>query len=271
MILDRQSYFEARERFQQSLETIISLERTLTDFLAQTLAPYGDEMAEEIGRAHDLYPFWKNYPPRQRGRAPKGTSIPWLEVGETVIGAYTIRALATHNATLKHPGLPSGADLRLMNDDALIHLDIKMTGPNDRVDEIVASPNQLSGDGGDWVDDGILNTPVNIQGRRAKMVYQPELAPVYLLGKQSLLCVTTFIKGVYEVSAMGDQPLVYLELICAPNGLLAFTGPNYNQTYPELFIPGKDEKKHTKKRVRIRTEPLAEIDAWRRQRIWERN
>ncbi len=40
--------------------------------------------------------------------------------------------------------------MRLMTNDALIHLDIKITGPNDRADEIVASPNQISGDGADW-------------------------------------------------------------------------------------------------------------------------
>lgn len=61
---------------------------------------------------------------------------------------------------------------------------------------------------------------------------------------------------------MGDQPLHYLELVCVPNGLLLFDGPNYLQTRG-LLIPGKDEKDHPKKRTRVRLNPLATLASWR--------
>lgn len=63
--------------------------------------------------------------------------------------------------------------------------------------------------------------------------------------------LTYFLKVVYAVQAMGNQPLDYLELVCVPNGLLLFDGPKYALT-PGLLIPGKDEKDHPKKRTRVR-------------------
>lgn len=41
-----------------------------------------------------------------------------------------------------------------------------------------------------------------------------------------------------------------------PNGLLLFDGPQYVRT-KGLLIPGKDEKDHPKKRLRVRLNPLA--------------
>lgn len=267
--LDEDTYFAIRAAFANNHERILTLEQHYMDYLATAIVSVAGPIADAFMQASDLMPFWRNYPPLQRGRAPTGTAIPWLEVGETVIGAYVIRALALQDASIAHPGLPSGADIRLLTHDALIHLDIKITGPNDRADEVVASPNQLSGDGAMWRDNGMLNSPVNIRGQRATMVFQPELAPFYVSDKRPLLCLTYFLKGVYRVERPGSQPLETLTLICAANGLLAFTGPDYNQSVPGLYIPGKDEKSHRKKRVRLRTKPLANLASWRERVVWQ--
>ena len=155
-----------------------------------------------------------------------------------------------------------------MTSDALIHFDIKVTGPNDRADEVVASPNQVSGDGVQW-DRGVVNSAVMVQGLRATMQFQPELSPFYIYESRTFVCLTYFLKGVYTVHDLGHQPLKYLELISAPNGLLAFDGPKYINI-KGLFIPGKDEKTHKKKRVRIRMGPLGNLADWRRALVWER-
>src|SRR5205823_4396926 len=110
------------------------------------------QIVADFDRAIELLPFWINYQPRQRGRAYLGTSIPWSEVAETAIGANILRALCLSDLPVKFPGLPSGADIRFATDDAFIHFDVKVTGPNDRADEVVASPNQISGDGVAWKD-----------------------------------------------------------------------------------------------------------------------
>lgn len=222
----------------------------------------------DFGQAVELRPFWKNYPPIQRGRAPTGTSIPWSEVGQTAIGYNIIRALSQDNPDITFPGLPSGADLRFLTKDALVHFDVKITGPNDRADEVVASPNQLSGDGIQWRD-GVINSPITINGNRATMIFQPELPPFYIIEGRLYPCLTIFLKGVYTVEEIGYQPLIKLELVCVPNGLMSFAGSNY-VTQPGLFIPGKDEKTHKKKRVRVRMGPLSSLAAWRRVTVWER-
>jgi hypothetical protein len=187
-------------------------------------------------------------------------------VGETAIEHNVVRALLEKDSSIAFPGLPSGADLRFLTTNALVHFDIKVTGPNDRADEIVASPNQISGDGKFWKD-GVINSPVTIHGARASMKFQPELPPFYVLEENSLICLTYFLKGVYRVESLGNQPLSHLELICVPNGLLCFDGPRYVD-YKGLFIPGKDERDKDKKRTRVRMEPLSEIADWRRRLLW---
>ena len=130
-----------------------------------------------------------------------------------------------HGVTSSHlmrPGLPLGGDIRFATSNALIHFDVKLTGPNDRADEIVASPHQISGDGVGWENNGVVNSPATVTGARASMVFQPELPPFYVLNKRPLVCLTYFLKAVYEVKSIGDQPLKYLEVACVPNGLLMF-------------------------------------------------
>lgn len=224
-----------------------------------------DDIYKDFSQAMELYPFWINYPPVQRGRAPRGTSIPWGEVGEKTISACLIRAISLKAPSITFPGLPLGGDIRFATQDAFVHFDLKLTGSNDNPDEIVASPHQIAGDGQFWRD-GVVNSPVLVIGQKAQMSFQPELPPFYILEQRVLLCLTYFLKVVYTVQAMGNQPLDYLELACVPNGLLLFDGPKYAST-SGLLIPGKDEKDHPKKRTRVRLAPLAALAPWRSIKI----
>lgn len=267
--ITNQNYSDIRNSITARLDDVIETERRYMSYLNDLVLTAAPQIVADFDRAMDLLPFWINYQPRQRGRAFSGTSIPWSEVAETAIGSNMIRAISQGNIPIKFPGLPSGADIRFATDDTLIHFDIKVTGPNDRADEVVASPNQVSGDGISWKD-GLLNSPIIVRGMRTTMEFQPELAPFYLMEGKILLCLTYFLKGVYTVERLGYQPISYFELICVPNGLLLFDGPRYANT-PGLLIPGKDEKSFVKKRTRIRLEPLGQIAAWRRSLIWQRH
>ena len=166
------------------------------------------------------------------------------------------------------PGLPFGGDVRFATDDALIHFDVKMTGPNDRTDEVVAPQQQISGDGS-VCDNGIRNGSFLVQGQRASMQFYPKLPPFYEMAGSVRLCLTYFLKSVYSVQADGVQPLAYLEVACVPNGLLLMHGSTYCKI-TGLFIPGKDDQSvaPSDKRTRVRLNPLASIDdGWRCQKI----
>ncbi|NJK82309.1 MAG: BglI family type II restriction endonuclease [Chloroflexaceae bacterium] len=232
------------------------------NFLTEVTLSSAEHIYEDFDRARVLYPFWKNYPPQQRGRAPRGTSTPWGEVGEKVVGLSLTRAIAEQAPDIRYPGLPLGGDIRFSTRDAIIHFDIKSTGPNNNANEIVASPHQISGDGKEWLNNGIKNSPVTIKGRRSTMNFQPELPPFYYEA-DVLLCLTYFVKVVYKVQEIGYQPLEYLEIVCVPNGLFMFDGPDWNASVRELLIPGKDDAAVTKKRTRVRLNPLASIANWR--------
>lgn len=259
-------YYKARENLLHSKQ-LLFLEQQYTNFLQQVVTDVATRIYLDFSNATLLMPFWKNYPPKQRGRAPTGTGIPWSEVAQTSISSNIIRSLSYKDANITYPGLPSGADIRFMTDEVLIHFDVKITGPNDREDEVVASPNQVSGDGAEWKD-GVLNSSVQVIGERATMTFQPELPPFYIIEGEIVPCLTYFLKGVYTVESLGHQPLTKMELICVPNGLLMFDGQNYSQIRG-LLIPGKDELSHLKKRVRIRMKPLSDLASWRRVVVWQ--
>jgi hypothetical protein len=261
--LTEEQYFAIRaELVSNELANIIILERAYTDLLVDITFRAADSIYADFCQVTELRPFWVNYPPRQRGRAPSGTSIPWSEVGEKAISQNLVRAITLTDPKITFPGLPLGGDVRFATRDALIHFDVKLTGPNDNANEIVASPHQISGDGRVWTNGGIVNSPFVVTGRKARMDFQPELPPFYVLKGRPLICLTYFLKAVYEVRSMGDQPLHYLELVCVPNGLLLFSGPVLAKT-PGLLIPGKDEQHYLKKRTRVRLDPLARLNPWR--------
>lgn len=261
MTISETDYFSIRSKLLHEQAKIVALEEKYTRFLLEVTLSATDSIYEDFSQAMELRPFWENYQPVQRGRSPRGTSVPWGEVGEKTITASLIRAISLKNASITYPGLPLGGDIRFATSDALIHFDIKLTGPNDNPNEVVASPHQISGDGLFW-HNGVINSPAQIAGQKAIMDFQPELPPFYILGGQTLVCLTYFLKVVYEVHDLGIQPLRHLELICAPNGLLLFDGPQYAQTRG-LLIPGKDIKEHLKKRTRLRLDPLSSIADWR--------
>jgi hypothetical protein len=263
MTLTERQYFAIRaELVSNELAAIKSIERRYTDLLVDITRRAADSIYVDFCQVTELRPFWVNYPPRQRGRAPSGTAIPWAEVGEKAISQNLVRAITLEDSSINFPGLPLGGDVRFATRDALIHFDVKLTGPNDMADEIVASPHQISGDGIRWINEGVANSPVIVSGARATMDFQPELPPFYVLARRPLVCLTYFLKAVYEVRSMGDQPLKYLEVACVPNGLLMFDGPRLANT-SGLLIPGKDGQTYEKKRTRVRLEPLAGLDSWR--------
>ncbi|MBV9470128.1 MAG: BglI family type II restriction endonuclease [Abitibacteriaceae bacterium] len=170
------------------------------------------------------------------------------------------------------PGLPFGADVRFATRDAFINFDIKLTGPRDNVDEIVAPPQQISGDGSDW-NIGVINSPFQVQGPHSSFLFQPKLPPFYVLDDRVLPCLTFFLKAVYALHGLGEQPLEYLEVACVPNGLLLFDGPFYAHT-EGLLIPGKDDQsvRESDKRTRVRLYPLATIETgWRCRQIVPQN
>lgn len=262
-MLTEGDYFSIRsELISNELAHIVAIEQQYMNFLVDVTLRAADSIHTDFCQVTELMPFWVNYPPRQRGRAPSGASIPWSEVGEKAISQNLVRALTLEDTSITFPGLPLGGDIRFATNDALIHFDVKLTGPNDRADEIVASPHQISGDGVRWENNGVVNSPATVTGARASMVFQPELPPFYVLNKCPLVCLTYFLKAVYEVKSIGDQPLKYLEVACVPNGLLMFDRPQLAGT-PGLLIPGKDEQTYLKKRTRVRLEPLANLHNWR--------
>ena len=268
MSINKDEYFAIRTQLLRHQESIVATERRYMDFLVGVTLAAAERLESDFGRANDLLPFWNNYPPKQRGRAPTGTSIPWSEVGEKSLSSNLLRVVTEKDPTITFPGLPFGGDVRFATSDALIHFDVKLTGPNDNANEVVAPPQQISGDGADW-QNGILNTIFPVTGARARMNFHPKLPPFYVLDGSLRLCLTYFLKAVYKVHEYGVQPLHYLEVACVPNGLLLFDGPFYARI-SGLLIPGKDDqtKPSEDKRTRVRLNPLATIEGgWRCQQI----
>lgn len=90
-------------------------------------------------------------------------------------------------------GLPYGHDVRFVCENVFVHLDIKSTGPTDNLDEVVASPNQVSGNGILLDNEGILNSKVQVQGKNKNMEFQPELPPFYIIEEKVYLTLTFYI------------------------------------------------------------------------------
>lgn len=271
-MLTRDEYFQHRSVLRQQLEALLQKEQHYTKFLADVVLQVAPELHQDFSRSRDLVPSWISYPPKQRGRAPKGDSQPWSEVGEKSLSFNLLRAISKQRGDVTFPGLPFGADVRFATSDALIHFDVKLTGPRDNKDEVVAPPQQISGDGAGW-DVGVLNSSFRVQGERAAFDFQPKLPPFYVLDGGVLPCLTFFLKAVYSLRGLGEQPLESLEVACVPNGLLLCDGPNLCRT-PGLFIPGKDDKSvaQSDKRTRVRLFPLASIeDGWRCRQIVPQN
>jgi hypothetical protein len=79
--------------------------------------------------------------------------------------------------------------------------------------------------------------------------------------------VTAFLKVVYDVRSLGDQPLDHMTLAVVPNGILLHD--HHLGKTPLLFARGKDDanKPARDRRCRVLFDALAGLDAWRVTRI----
>jgi hypothetical protein len=280
-----QRYREARTTLVGNPGTLQALERFLTDEVASLLSAHIGEITRDYNEATFLYPFWQKYPPEDRGRAPKGDQVPWIEVGEHVLGAKLARLLPLRFG-VRDPGLPTGPDVRFllsherikeltngMTDAAWLMADIKSVGPRDDADHTVMSHNQISGLGEwDQCDDGISNRVMTAVGLRASHPFHSALPPLYVLSDGTIApTVLLAIKPVYSMLSIATrgklqgQPLCRVDIAAIPNGLLLEAGPKYLDTHRGLLFPGKDDKDKNplKIRARISFERLRAIDAWR--------
>lgn len=281
-----EAYHLATEYFSSYPETLMEIER----FIMNEIIHFIDLNLPEIKRDYDeasyLYPFWKNYPPLDRGRAPIGDQFPWIEVGEQVFGNKLSRYFAS-NFKVKDSGLPSGADDRCIisserirsildiTDAAWVFIDIKSAGPRDDFNHAVMSPYQISGSG-NWevINEGTYNDPIIAKGKTASHNFLCAMPPVYVLSDGTIAPLSTFvIKPVYGMEYNGGhtagQPLKKIKIACIPNGILLTKNPDYITKHPSLFYPGKDDKNKNplKMRARVSFDMLKEIDDWRLKEI----
>lgn len=274
-------YINARTYFISHADELIEIERFITETVNDIIDVNYNEIECDYNEASYLNPLWANYPPEDRGRAPVGDQVPWIEVGEHSVG-HKLNRLISYAFRISEIGLPSGADNRFIlyadeinrithgfTNVAFVFLDIKSVGPRDNFDHTVISPYQVSGDG-NWSNpnDNMVNSVMVARGKRTSHAFYPAIAPIYPLTNGDIApTVHLFVKPVYEMLGGGKkgQPLESIKNICVPNGLLLTENPNYLNSYPGLFFPGKDDKGKDphKMRVRVSFEILHEIDAWR--------
>lgn len=282
-------YNKARETLLENPEILISLEKFITNKLYEKVLENIVEIQEDYDEASLLYPFWKNYPPDDRGRQPKGDQFPWIEVGEHAVGSKLSRLLDTE-FMIRDTGLPSGADQRFvlrskeieeitggLTDAIWLFVDIKSVGPRDDAHHTVMSHNQISGDGV-WAvpDEGIKNTVLVAKGKRTSHPFHCSMPPLFVLSDGTILPnIFIAVKPVYKMLSMDNensesgQPLLRIGFASIPNGLLLTANPGYLNKYPGLLFPGKDDKTKNPLKVRARIDfsILEAIAAWRYQEI----
>lgn len=280
------NYKCSRDYFLNNPSALIGLERLMTNYAVRTIRENIDRLVKDYNEASILYPFWGNYPPEDRGRAPVGDQIPWIEVGEHAIGENISRMMFKLDS-MREVGLPSGPDNRFVvccpeikketqiTDHAMIFMDIKSVGPRDDAEHIVISHYQASGDGiWESIDSMMTNSPLKATGKHRSHLFCPSMSPIYCLSDGTIApTIHIFIKPIYDMLNQNPeelgQPLKKIKVICMPNGLLMTCNPGYISTYPELLFPGKDEKSvpDAKKRCRLSFEILSKIAPWRVQVI----
>lgn len=251
---------------QNGSSNLLLLEERVTSVLSNYLFNEYPIIKQDFDSAWLTFPFWEVYAPIQRGHMPRGEAYPWGEVGEKVLEGHLYSSLKSLFTNVRFPGIPYGHDIRFLTDEAFIHIDVKSTGPTDNPDEVVSSPNQVTGNGL-FTPAGIINSEVDMAGTRVTRSFRPELPPFYLVNNRIIPVLTFYVKVVYSVSALGNQPLEYIELVCVPNGLPFFESPNYNYQFPGILTPGKDEQHVVRKRTRIKLNHLARINNWRCQKF----
>lgn len=279
-------YNEAKSFFSENYKKLIDIERFVMNEILHFIDLHLPEITRDYNEASYLNPFWKNYPPLDRGRSPKGDQYPWIEVGEQVFGNKLSRYFAA-NFDVKDAGLPSGSDDRCIirserikqileiTDSVWVFIDIKSAGPRDDYNHAVMSPYQISGSG-IWknINDGVKNAPIKATGKIRTHNFLCSLSPIYILSDGTIAPLVTFaIKPVYEMIHDGEQnigqPLHKIKVASIPNGILLTKKPNYMKKYPHLFFPGKDDKTKDLRKIRARVsfDILEEIDSWRVKEI----
>ena len=280
------SYQSSVEYYKSNPNCLIDIERFVMNEILHFIELQLPEIERDYNEASYLYSFWKNYTPLDRGRSPIGDQYPWIEVGEKVFGSKLSRYFAS-NFAIKDSGLPSGSDDRCIisserikktlhiTDSVWVFIDIKSAGPRDDFNHAVMSPYQVSGSG-IWsnIDEGVLNDPIIAKGKLVSHNFLCSLSPVYVLSDNTIAPLATFvIKPVYKMVNNGvetiGQPLEKIKIACIPNGLLLTHNPNYLQAFPNLFFPGKDDKKKDLRKIRSRVsfDVLKSIDSWRVKEI----
>lgn len=278
------AYKHSFDYFSRHPECLIDIEAFVMKEMRHFIDLHLPEIVRDYNEASYLYPFWKNYPPLERGRKPKGDQYPWIEIGEQVFGNKLARHFAA-NFSVKDSGLPSGSDDRCViaserikellhiTDSVWVFVDIKSAGPRDDFNHAVMSPYQISGSG-KWVtvDDGIINNPIMARGTRVRHKFYCALSPIYVLSDGTIAPLVTFaIKPVYDMlydKGNGEtigQPLKKIKVASIPNGILLTANPNLNRQFPHLFFPGKDDqgKDCRKRRARVDFDILMKIAPWR--------
>lgn len=251
-----------RQQLISTPQSISILEKEYFDVILKGLIENYIDIEKDFNETSSIRLFWEKYAPRQRGRKPRCDAYPWGEVGEKVLDAYIYKIICSAFPDARFVGLPYGHDIRFVTKDAFIHIDIKSTGPTDNTDEVVASPNQVSGDGYFVDEEGVHNNLIEILGPSKTSEFRPELPPFYIINGTSKITLTYYLKCVYDVVKIGHQPLNYIELISVPNGILMFDTLMLYKT-KGLLTPGKDILKSSHKRTRIKLNPLSRLNKWR--------
>ena len=265
------SYSKNLERFAAEWppERLTELDQECLDRFTDLLMHAAPDIWRDFDEASTLRPYWNVFAPLQRGRAPTGESVPWGEVGEKVLEGHVYSRAAAFFGEVRFLGFPYGHDIRFLSQSAYVQLDVKSTGPNDNADEIVVSPNQLSGPPPGLGALEYSTGHISVNGPKKKSEFRPELPPFVEVGGELFPIVTACLKCVYMVVNRDHQFLDYLELAAVPNGLLLFGAPGLAAT-GGLLIPGTDEKTKERKRVRVRLDPLATLGRWRCRKIASR-
>lgn len=282
------AYHKAVEFFVSNPACLEQIEQFVMREIEHFIDLHLPEITRDYNEASYLYPFWKNYPPLDRGRAPVGDQYPWIEVGEQVFGNKLSRHFAA-NFSVKDSGLPSGSDDRCViaserikqilkiTDSVWVFIDIKSAGPRDDFAHAVMSPYQISGSG-NWCTptSGLKNKPIVAIGKRVKHKFFCSIAPIYVLSDKTIApLVSLVIKPIYSMERDDSsgrtigQPIKRIKIASIPNGILLTKNPNLNKKYPGLFFPGKDDKEKDERKCRARVDfnILKQIADWRIKEI----
>ena len=75
-----EAYLEAMDYYKNNPDRLIEAERFVMNEILHFIDIHQPEIKRDYDEASYLYSFWKNYPPEDRGRAPKATNIHGLKL-----------------------------------------------------------------------------------------------------------------------------------------------------------------------------------------------